>query len=117
MKRVEGPSEGGLGPGDTDEMNVVSQQAVGPNIKSASTRIFGEPLEVTNVVGFFFEYVLIIVPALCDLMRVTEDRMAGCPNHVLCDKGAVQATAGGLYVDEDCQSASSIEVGARCARG
>jgi hypothetical protein len=81
VQGIKGPRQGILGPRDTDEMDMVGHQAIGPNIDSVTTRVLMEPFQVSYIIGWRFEYELFGMPALDEMMRVSGDGGSGETGH------------------------------------
>lgn len=68
VERVEGPGQAGFRMGDTDVVDVVRHQAIGPDIDGEAFAIFGEPTEVNLVIAGLFEHVMAVVAKLEHVM-------------------------------------------------
>ena len=64
MKRVEGAGQAGFCMGDTDVVDVVRHQAIGPDIDGEALAVFGEPSEVDLVIAGLFEHGVAVVSEL-----------------------------------------------------
>jgi len=81
MEGVERPGQGIFSLGDTNKMDVIGHKAVGPDIHTVSRRVLCKPAEVALIIDFSFEYRLVVVPPLYEMVRVANDDRSGETGH------------------------------------
>ena len=64
VERVEGPGQTGFRMGDTDVVDVIGHQAIGPDLYGEALAVFGEPTEVDLVIASLFEHGVAVVSEL-----------------------------------------------------
>ena len=81
VEGIEGVGKPSLSLRDTNIVDMVPHQAVGPNLNEIAVGAFPQPGEVALKIAVLFKYRLPVVPALSDLVRVSYDGGAGETRH------------------------------------
>lgn len=73
MERVEAAGERAVGPGDTNIMNMIWHQAIGPELDAESCCAFMHEFQVAAEIGIVLKNNLSVVPPLGHLMGIPDD--------------------------------------------
>jgi len=82
MEGVKGKCKPSLGLRDTNEVDVVWHQTVGPDGYSVTQGVFMKPIEVAMVIGFDLKDGLVVVPPLDYMVRIANNGRAGETGHM-----------------------------------
>jgi hypothetical protein len=82
VQGVEATGERSFGFGDTDEVDVILHQAIGPDLDGIAVGAFPQQGKVAPEIGLLLKDPLTVVPLLGNLVRVADDGGTGETGHL-----------------------------------
>jgi len=82
VQGVEGPGQRYAVLGNTNIMNVVGHQAVGPDVEGIALGAVRRQVKIAPIILAFFEYGLIVVATLGNLVGMPGNCQSGKPGHL-----------------------------------